>query len=93
MFLCTVSQQIEHIANYIMLLAKQYIYTCRCLKKNPNKFELYKKFRTVQSYELYHAKTNNTVAKYCKRWCIPKNNEIQSSMDFITKYINETLVE
>ena len=56
------------VANFILLVTKQYIYANKCLGKKLCKYELEVKIEKNRKYELYHAKKNNCMYKYCKKW-------------------------
>ena len=72
--LLTVNESCNHIYNFLILIAKQYMYASRCQKKAYNKFEFLQRIRRIRSYELYQAKMTNTLNKFCVKWLVPKND-------------------
>ena len=57
-----------HVANFICLVAKQYVYRQRCLKRQINVFELKGKIKLIENTEKYIAIKNNRLAVHNKKW-------------------------
>ena len=56
-------KQSGHIFNFIMLVAKQYLYAQRCLKNEVSKEQLRTRVESYRRYELYYAISQNTLKK------------------------------
>ena len=80
-----------HLANFILLVAKYLIYSCKCLGKTPKKFELIEKVETFRRYEFYAAKMNNKLKQYYRKW--ENVIEIQKDEDLAHEYIIDKIIE
>ena len=58
----------SHVANFLCLVTKQYIYSQRCLGRNIHYPELRAKFRQLQNVEKYIAIKNDKLELYKKKW-------------------------
>ena len=58
----------NHIHNFIILAAKQYMYTQRCLKSRREIKQFGNQIKLYQSYELYNAKKKCKTSKHYKKW-------------------------
>ena len=56
------------VKNFICLLAKQYIYKQRCLKKEINCFEFKGQVRKIKAMELYNAQKKGRTKRHFKKW-------------------------
>ena len=61
----------KHVANFICLVTKQYIYSQKCLMKELSFNELYQKIKHLQNVEKYIAIKNNRHETHQKKWGIP----------------------
>ena len=73
-----VHQKRSHITNFIVLLAKQYIYGTRCMKGTLSYEQFVFKVNRIKSSEKYIAIKNNQLSKHTAKWLI---QEEQSSSD------------
>ena len=64
----TVHKDKKNVLNYICLIAKQYVYRQRCLKKVPNPKEFVSMVRNMKNIEKYYAVKDNKLAQFYKRW-------------------------
>ena len=58
----------RHVANFLCLITKVYIYKCRCVKTNPNITQLSAIFTQIQSMEKYIAIRNGKLTLHEKKW-------------------------
>ena len=63
----------KHLANYIVLIVKQYIFYCKCSQTTPVILNVIKQIETMYQIEKYNSHTQSM--KYFARWEIydPKN--------------------
>ena len=85
----TVHKKSNHIANVIVLIAKQYMYAAKCSKKEYNVIELERKIKQIQRYELYNAVANQKVEKHCEKWYTKEYNGSNLEERYINQYINQ----
>ena len=76
-----------HLANFIVLVLKSYLYSCRCTKKIPTVFGLENKIIECQRYELYNAKRNGKCRNYYKKWYNLKINEQYEETEYTHEYL------
>ena len=57
-----------HIANFLCLLTKYYIYSQRCLANNINRAGLFALYRSTHNIEKYIAIKNNRLSTHRKKW-------------------------
>ena len=57
-----------HVANFICLMTKQYLYACRCVKKCVSWEELQSKFISVERIEKFIALKNNQLSVHARKW-------------------------
>ena len=76
-----------------VLMCKQYINRCYCMKQIPNANVVFKEFIHIHSYEFYYAKIKEKLGKHKKKWSplFPDsdlvNTDIVTNDDFINEYI------
>ena len=58
-----------HIANFVVLLAKQYMYAARCQQQEIVKSVFEDKVRMCQKLEFKIAIKNDKLNKHIKKWC------------------------
>ena len=63
-----VHNQAANIINYVCIMVKQYIYSCRCLGKIPTVFGCKLRITDAYNIELFNAKKGSSVGKFMKRW-------------------------
>ena len=83
-----------HVANFICLLTKQYIYSHRCLKRETTFNGLKAKIREIENIEKYIAVKNNREKIHQNKWAICPSRRMQSNQGqdpnlqgFIEQYI------
>ena len=67
----------NHVANFIILVGKQYLYRCRCIKESINFFTFENLIHKCQMYEKSEAQKQNKYPKHCKKWFIEHSNEVE----------------
>ena len=90
----TVHQTNAHVSNFIVLTAKCFMYSKRCLKEEL-KHKAFEQFLVkCKNFEYYNAKTKNSVTIYYKKWYgLTKANTPTGTSDEIThKYITDMLL-
>ena len=60
----------KHIVNFLVLVAKQYIYSCKCGGKVPKLHAFKRKIRYIKNTEKYIASKNNSVHLHYRKWAI-----------------------
>ena len=83
----SIVQKRNHVANFICLLTKQYIYAQRCLKGQLVFNRLISHIKKVQSIEKYIAIKNDKLSKHMLKWGSPRVNS--SDKGFIGNYIEQ----
>ena len=63
-----VFKQVNHVGNFVCLIAKQYIYSQKCLGGQPNYPVLVQRLRSLQAIERYIAIKNGKLRKHEKKW-------------------------
>ena len=63
----TVSKE-ELFVNHILLIAKKYIYSCKCNKVKPSFFVFLAKVKTIYKLEMMVAKSDNKWPTHLKKW-------------------------
>ena len=58
----------ELFVNHVLLIAKQYLYSCRCRKTFPIFRVLMSRLRKIQSLELVIAKSKNKLSFHTAKW-------------------------
>ena len=61
-----VQDSVTHIANYIVLIIKQYIYSSQCLGKNPVGWEL--AIENIYNFELFESQQEFKMRNHYKKW-------------------------
>ena len=75
-----------HIANFMCLLCKHFIYTNRCLK-NRLHFPIFKRVvNQIENVEKYIATKNNKIKIHNKKWNLVQDSDVQQ---FVLRYIDE----
>ena len=64
----TISEPLNSINNFIILCAKQYIYSKRCLQQQLSPVEFKRIVLLCRNTEKYYAIKNNCIPNYVKRW-------------------------
>ena len=77
----------NHIANFIVLVTKQYMYASKCQKKEYKIQELKYKIESTQRYEKYHAISTNKVEKHCRKWNVKNYNGTGLEKEYINQYV------
>ena len=84
-----VAENVYHIANFICLVTKQYIYSQRCLKGVLSIHALKTKIRELESIEKYISLKNNTISKHIAKWEAPQLDV----SEYIDEYLDNIVVE
>ena len=73
-FVCRVMDPINHVANHLILIFKQYIFKCKCQDEKPTRNVLKNKILMTESMERIIAKKEGKMSKHCKKWSqlVPK---------------------
>ena len=91
----------RHIKNFLCLVAKQFIYRCKCQKKKLCIFAFKRLVFKLKASEKYIAITNGKLRKYCKKWN-EEYPEVQDSNvaadnnmtdNFVQEYINDISIQ
>ena len=90
----SLSKKPSHVANFLLLVYKQYVYAARCKKTQLSKHEIDAKIQIIKQYELYYATFQNKIQKHIEKWCIIRNNKMVHnasgmSDEYVQKYTNE----
>lgn len=85
----TVLDKKQHVFNFLILIAKHYIYVSRCLDQTPTFEQLHKKIFEVMQIEEFIAKKSNRWNPYVFKWKIVKPSlQLQQSNDsFVHDYL------
>ena len=86
-----INPKVNHVFNTISLIAKNYLYTTRCLEKKPKELELHGLIEKIKNYELYNAKKNGNIVKYHCKWLQNNTNVMQNLAD-IDEYIIDYVI-
>ena len=62
------SEKSTHVINFVSVMAKQYIYHCRCNRKNINVVSFLNELVKMQDVEFAIAKRENRLTTHCKYW-------------------------
>lgn len=54
--------------NHILLIAKKYIYSCRCNKTKPSIMVLIARIKMIHQLEMMVAKSRNKLSFHLKKW-------------------------
>ena len=88
----------NHIANFIVLIAKQYIYYCKCSGKSFSFTQLEHKIMEIYRSEKYNAKCENKVKKHEMIWALyvgtatsttSQNFQSNNVIEYISEYIEQ----
>ena len=58
----------KHVQNVIVLIAKQFIYKCRCSAQKPSIVNLWNVLKDFRTTELYNAKMKNKLNLHEIKW-------------------------
>ena len=58
----------NHLADTIIIAAKQYIYRARCMSHSLDINEFIVEITNMYKYEFYYAKKQDKLRKHCKKW-------------------------
>ena len=89
-FLNTVIDDKHHVVNMLTLIAKQYIFACKCLGKSLSSVELFHNIARIQRIEKYNAICSDTLMRHNVKWNNCKTivtNEVNLS-DFVQEYVS-----
>ena len=71
----TITEQEYHVANFICLIVKQYIYRQKCLQKVLSIDELKAQIEKIERMEKYIATKNNKLNKHVTKWEKSRNHK------------------
>ena len=69
-FCCTVQLPVTKLANFVILLAKMYVYRCKCLNMAATPKGFHKYLDKVEELEKYNARLQNKLSKHHMKWAI-----------------------
>ena len=89
----------KHIANYLLLITKQYLFYCKCCGKMPTIEELMLRIENVYQVKHYNAVYTSRVINHQKKWYpythrtpqSGKKSKSKNLMEYIEEYINDKL--
>ena len=67
-FLCTVIESVRHIANYLTLHLKMYIYSCKCMDEIPTVQQFKVRIKQIRRIEKYNCIGANQRQNFERRW-------------------------
>ena len=73
-----------HVANFVVLLAKHYIYAQRCKEEDITMLQFEARVNNYRNIEKYIAIKNSKVDKYVKKW---RCNDGESLSQYLTQYV------
>lgn len=76
-----------HVINFIVTIAKRYIYVCRCFKCTPNINCLIREIDDIYNIEYNIAKRKSKVSRHFQKWADFKEID-DSEGDYIAEYLN-----
>ena len=82
----------SHVANFIVLIAKQFIYRCKCENRKPNTRQILNEIEIYYKMEKYNAIVNDKMGKHLSKWSYITNensNTHEPLNDFIVQYIDQ----
>ena len=85
--------QTNHVNNFIVLVAKSYMYTKHCLKEKLRKEEFEKTIENCRKFEYYQAKVNGKLNFYYKKWHGQLNQCENQQSDLAHNYLSDLLIE
>ena len=81
------------MANFICLIAKQYIYCQRCVRLDLNVQGLLRKINYIRNIEKYIAIKNNKLHVHQAKWCMSITTGLSAGIeginDFTSGYLHE----
>ena len=82
----------RHLANFMLLVTKQYLYAAKCLKQTPSFRAIENLIVKYRSYEKYYAIKNNKLKNFCTSWFIySEENVIYNGtgldQDYVIQYV------
>ena len=75
----------------IILVAVQYIYRNRCLKKQLSIHEFSREVNTTRNIEKYYAVKDNRIVKYFKKWDPVMYQELQAQNEHVMEQLNNAI--
>lgn len=80
----------SHVINFIVTIAKQYIYRTRCMKTIPNEKELTNIIEQIYETEFHIAQYNNKIRFHVAKWsCINDIDIPDETAEYIDSYIQQ----
>ena len=76
----------KHVANFLCLVTKQFIYAQRCLKRPIHYYILKAQFQKIESIEKYIAIKNRKLHLHNRKWKLPTDASTENISDFIVSY-------
>ena len=81
-FLNNIHTKLTHIANFMALMIKQYIFSCKCTDKKPRFIEITCVIEKEYQIKRYNAVWNCDLRKKHKRWLIYDPVNVQKTIAF-----------
>ena len=87
------SKKKRHVANFICLITKQFIYRQRCLGGNLHFPVLKNNIGETQRIEKYIAMKNGKIAQHNRKWCIQMSNDCVTQIsDIVQEYLQDVQI-
>ena len=67
-FNCRIHRTITHLANFLILLAKHYVFRCKCQKTNSSVMGFIKIAKHKYDIEHHNAQKENTIKNFTRKW-------------------------
>lgn len=78
-----------HVCNLLVLIVKQYLFRCKCLKNVPNSIVMINEVESMYQLEEYIAGQTNSLAKHYEKWsCLKDLSEDILSYTSLSPHIN-----
>lgn len=84
----TLTKKRNHITNFIALIVKQFIYSCRCIKRMPTSNAVFQEIQNIYEIEHSLAKKQNKWNLHVTKWKFVKPNlQYEQVTDFAQVYL------
>ena len=76
-----------HAINFICLVAKQFIYSQKCLRKMPHFNELQRLIKSIENVEKYIATKNQKIQMHVRKWSLTSQRAQDDVQEYVTQYL------
>lgn len=83
----TVHPKAANVINFLVLISKQYIYRCRCLKQKPNKDCLLQEIENIQNMEFRIANYKGKLIRHVIKWSTLMDFDETNQTGYIQEYL------